>query len=63
MNQIKRSTKKEGGATLVEYALIVALLSIAVVATVVLVSEEIDAKFTQVIDCLSDPNSTACTGG
>ncbi len=61
MKSLKRFSKKEGGATLVEYALIVALLSIAVAVTVVLVQEEINDKFQEVVDCLADPST--CPGG
>lgn len=54
--------KDESGATMVEYAVLVALIALAVIATVVLVGTEIDTMFQRVIDCLQDPNSAACTG-
>lgn len=61
MKYLKRPTKKEGGATLVEYALIVALLAIAVAVMVIAVQTEINAAFQAVVDCLQDP--TTCPTG
>ncbi len=61
MKSLKRFSKKEGGATLVEYALIVALLAIAVAVMIVAVQSEINAAFQQVVDCLADPST--CPGG
>lgn len=55
---IKKFFIDESGATMVEYAILVALLAIAVATTVILVSDELKTTFNKVIDCLSD--STKC---
>lgn len=60
MEMIKKFFKEEDGATVVEYALIVALIAVAVAATVFLLGEEIDSRFTEVKDCIEDPSSTNC---
>lgn len=52
MELIKKFFKEEDGATVVEYALIVALISIAVAATVVLVGSAVNDKFDQVQNCI-----------
>ena len=46
----------ESGATMVEYAIMVALLAVAVASTVIMVSAAISATFNKVILCLSDAN-------
>lgn len=59
-NMIKKFYNDESGATMVEYALLVALIAIAVAATVILLSAEMNTLFTTVINCLAD--STTCPG-
>lgn len=61
-NIIKRFMKEESGATMVEYAVLVALIAVAVIATVVLLGTQIDTLFERVRQCLIDPNAAACTG-
>ena len=58
MEMIKRFFNDESGATMVEYAILVALIAIAVVATVVLLGSALDAKFEQVKNCIT--NSGNC---
>lgn len=60
MEMIKKFFKEEDGATVVEYALMVALIAVAVAATVVLLGQEIDDKFNDVKDCIADPSSANC---
>ena len=50
----------DSGATMVEYAIMVALLAIAVAATVILVSAAISAAFNRVIVCMSAPSDANC---
>lgn len=45
--------KDESGATMVEYAILVALIAVAVIATVILLRIEIQAAFQKVADELS----------
>ena len=61
MEMLKKFFKEEDGATIVEYALIVALIAVAVAATVYLLGQEIDTKFQSVKDCITTPST--CTGG
>ncbi|MCW9089642.1 MAG: Flp family type IVb pilin [Gammaproteobacteria bacterium] len=55
MEMIKRFFKEEDGATVVEYALMVALIAVAVAATVYLLGVEVNNKFAEVKDCIADP--------
>ena len=59
-NMIKKFYNDESGATMVEYALLVALIAIAVAATVILLSSEMQTLFSTVTDCLAD--SSNCPG-
>jgi pilus assembly protein Flp/PilA len=58
---IKKFYNDESGATMVEYAIMVALIAIAVASTVILVAGEMNAMFSQVISCLENPSSATCT--
>ena len=60
-NLIKKFYKDESGATMVEYAIMVALIAIAVAATVILVGQEMTAMFETVRTCLESPSSANCT--
>lgn len=59
-NIIKRFMKEESGATMVEYALLVALIAIAAIATITILSDKLNAKFNEVAACLED--KTKCPG-
>ena len=60
MEMIKAFFNDESGATMVEYAIMVALLAIAVATTVILVSAQLKATFNEVIACLANPNDANC---
>ena len=60
MEMIKRFFNDESGATMVEYAIMVALLAIAVATTVILVSDQLKLTFQAVITCLKSPGNEAC---
>lgn len=54
--------KEESGATMVEYAVLVALIAVAVIVTVGLLGTQINTLFERVRQCLINPNSAVCTG-
>jgi pilus assembly protein Flp/PilA len=62
MKTLMKFWSDESGATMVEYAVLVALIALAVIATVALVGSQIDTMFQRVLACMRDPNSAACTG-
>lgn len=47
-NLMKKFLNEESGATMVEYAVLVALISIAAIATIILVGQKVDSAFQQV---------------
>lgn len=62
-NMIKRFMKDESGATMVEYAVLVALIAVAVIATVYLLGDEINKRFNEVKTCIATPTAAACKAG
>ena len=54
MEMIKQFFKDESGATMVEYAIMVALIAIAVMATVTLVADALDDTFTKICNELTN---------
>lgn len=58
---IKNFYNDESGATMVEYAIMVALIAIAVASTVILVGQQMTTMFTAVKDCLASPSSSNCS--
>lgn len=58
MNKFLRD---ESGATMVEYAILVALISIAAIATIVLVGQKVDDAFDKVQTELSNAGSGSGT--
>lgn len=62
MKALMKFWSDESGATMVEYAVLVALIALAVIATVALVGAQIDTMFQRVLACIRDPNAAACTG-
>ena len=57
MKMIKRFFKEDDGATLVEYAILVALIAVAVIATVVVLGTEINNAFQSVVTELQGAGS------
>ena len=45
---------KQSGATVVEYALIVALVAMAVVVTVILLGQQLDSNYQEVVNCVQN---------
>jgi pilus assembly protein Flp/PilA len=48
-NIVKRFIKEESGATMVEYAILVALIAVAVIVTVGVLGGKIDSTFQKVV--------------
>lgn len=63
MNKVSLATRNflrdEEGVTIIEYALMAALIALGVVATVILVKNELVSVFSKIVDCLQTP--TTCT--
>lgn len=57
---LKKFYKDESGATMVEYAIMVALIAVAVAAVVILLGNEINATFNDVRNCLASPSTANC---
>lgn len=60
---LKKFYKDESGATMVEYAIMVALIAVAVAAVVILLSNEMNSLFNDVTACLANPSSDTCQIG
>lgn len=54
---LKTRAAEEGGATAVEYALMVALIAVVIIAAVSLLGKNASDQFTTVGDCVGDPNN------
>ena len=57
MTMLKKLFKDESGATAIEYALIAALLSVAIIAALSFVSDEVETAYTTVGETLQDNNT------
>lgn len=55
MEIIKKFFKEESGASLVEYALLVALIAVAVIVTVWAIGIAMNNQFANIRDCIQDP--------
>jgi len=53
--------REEEGVTIIEYALIAALIALGVVATVIMVKDALVSVFSKIKDCLASPTSAACS--
>jgi pilus assembly protein Flp/PilA len=56
---LKDRAQEEGGATAVEYALMVALIAVVIIAAVALIGKSASTQFNSVGGCVEDP--TACS--
>jgi pilus assembly protein Flp/PilA len=52
---LKDRAAEEGGATAVEYALMVALIAVVIIAAVVVIGQNSSEQFQTVGDCVGDP--------
>lgn len=57
---IRSFWQDESGATMVEYAILVALLSVAAIVIIAYLGQEIRNAFNQVRDCIKDPGAGNC---
>ena len=65
-NLLTRFLKEEEGATMVEYAIMVALIAVVAIAAVVVIGTETNSAFEDVGNCLKDgtcPAAPAAGGG
>ena len=53
MNKLQKLVREEEGVTAIEYALIAALIAVAIIAAVTLVGQRVTATFTKVSTALS----------
>jgi pilus assembly protein Flp/PilA len=60
MDVARAFARDEDGATMIEYALLVALIAIVVAAGLVTLGTAIKTKYSSVSDCVATP-STSCT--
>ena len=60
MNVLHAFVRDEEGATMIEYALLVALIAIVVAAALVTLGTAVKTKYSSVSDCVTTPNSTSC---
>ena len=60
MEQIKKFFNDESGATMVEYAILVALIAVAVIITVTAIGSQLNTTFTMIKDCLITPKGATC---
>jgi len=56
-NMFKAFAKDESGATAIEYGLIAALLSVAIIAAITSVKDELNTTYTNVGTALKDGNA------
>lgn len=55
-----KSMFRQDGATVVEYALIVAFVAMAVVVTVIAVGNNLDVRYQEILACVQDKTAAAC---
>ena len=53
--------KLERGQGMVEYSLILALISIAAIAVLTQIGTQVDARFDQIFNCLDNNTATVCS--
>jgi pilus assembly protein Flp/PilA len=59
-NVVQAFVREEDGATMIEYALLVALIAVVVAVALVTLGTAIKTKYSSVSDCVTTPNSTNC---
>jgi pilus assembly protein Flp/PilA len=53
--------RDEDGATMIEYALLVALIAVVVAAALVTLGTAVKTKYSSVSTCIATPNTTNCS--
>jgi pilus assembly protein Flp/PilA len=59
-NLLRAFVAEEDGATMIEYALLVALIAVVVAVALVTLGTTISARYSQVSSCVSTPNTSTC---
>lgn len=59
MNMLKKFFKDESGATMVEYAIMVALIAIVAIVIIALLGRQVNEAFNAVVRCIQS-NGTDC---
>jgi pilus assembly protein Flp/PilA len=54
---MRKFSRDEEGVTIIEYALMAALIALGVAATVILLQTQLNATFTKIIGCIKTPTS------
>ena len=57
LTKIRRFFESDDGATAIEYGLIAALISVAIIAAVTLIGEQLNTTFSTIAGNLTDANS------
>ncbi|MCB9959998.1 MAG: Flp family type IVb pilin [Rhodospirillaceae bacterium] len=57
LTKIRRFFESDDGATAIEYGLIAALISVAIIAAVTLIGDQLNTTFTTIGSSLSNANS------
>ena len=60
-NLTNKLANLQSGASMVEYAILVALISIAAIIIIFVLGQQINEVFTTVVNCIQDPSTATCT--
>jgi pilus assembly protein Flp/PilA len=60
MNVLHAFVRDEEGATMIEYALLVALIAIVVAAALITLGTTVKTKYSSVSDCVTTPSAATC---
>jgi pilus assembly protein Flp/PilA len=60
MNVLHAFVRDEDGATMIEYALLVALIAVVVAAALVTLGTTVKTKYSSVSDCVATPTAANC---
>jgi pilus assembly protein Flp/PilA len=61
MNVLHAFVRDEEGATMIEYALLVALIAVVVATALVTLGTTVKTKYSSVSDCVTTPTTANCT--
>lgn len=61
LNKVMNFLRDEEGATAIEYALIIGLIAIVIVAALITLNGGLTGLFTKVSDCVAGLNTAACS--
>ena len=60
-NLVKRFLRDEGGATAIEYGLLVAVIAVVIVGSAIIVGTNLSTLFSEIAACLTGTTTTDCT--